>query len=110
LATVSDVYSGALSALLGARALMLSAPWQSALTDAQGPPAAQALLDVEHAIMALSNARLSDIAALMQANATDLTAQTNALNAAASKITQVQGVLDAVTQIVTTVGKIVPLL
>ncbi len=89
---------------------MLSAQWQSALTDAQGPAAAQSLLDVEHAILALSNASLTDIANAMQTNATDLTNQTKVLNSAAAKINQVQGVIDAVTNIVTTVGKIVPLL
>jgi len=110
LAALTNVYSSTLTSLTGARELMLSAQWQSALTDAQGPTAAQALLDVEHAILALSNASLTNIANAMQANEIDLTNQTNALSAVVAKINQVQGVIDAVTSIVTTVAKIVPLL
>jgi hypothetical protein len=108
--SVTGVYSDTLDALTGARELMLSAQWQSALTDAEGPAAAQALLDVEHAILALSNASLSDIANDMQQNKADLTNQTNALNAAVTRVNQVQGVIDAVSALVGTVAKIVPLL
>lgn len=82
----SDLYSNTLSVLTDARTAMLSSAWQTSL-DGESQPvrvaAGNELIQLQGAILALSNQLLSDIAAQMQANEAGLvkctTDLTNAL-------------------------------
>jgi hypothetical protein len=109
----SDLYSAALTALTNARMTMLTPEWQTALdasTPAQRLAASRELIQTQQAILALSNAQLSDIAAALQANDAALTATTSALAAALKNINQVAQVVNAVSSVLSTVAKIVKLL
>ena len=109
----SDLYSSVLSDLTDARSIMLSPAWQAELDKA--PPAVRvdsgtALMHLQGAILALSNASLSDIAEDMRANEAELTAAISGLTQALKNITQVQGILNNVTKVLGVVAKVVPLL
>ena len=109
----SDIYSTTLSALTDVRSAMLSPEWQAALDAAtadQRLAASHELIQVQQAILALSNASLSDIAAAMQANEQGLTQATSALTKALGDITKVQNIIQGVTSVVSVVAKILPLL
>ena len=111
--SLTDLYSTTLSALTDARTQMLSPGWQAALDDEDSEDrlaASKALLKVEQAILILSNAALSDIAAAMQANEPDLTQTTKNLENALTDITKVTNVINTVTSVLNIVAKIVPLL
>jgi len=113
MAAASDLYSSLLAALTAARSNILSPAWQAAL-DQQSPDvriaAGKAGMDLQGAILTLSNTSLSDIAAQMQENETDLTSATNGLTQALQDITKVQSILSSITKAITIVGKIVKLL
>ena len=109
----SDLYSATLSALTQARSVMLSPDWQAALdsaTAADRMAASRELIQVQQAILALSNAALSDIANQMAANEKGLTQATSALTAALGDLTKVQNVLQTITGLVGVVAQILPLL
>jgi transposase-like protein len=72
--------------------------------------AANTLIQLQGAILGLSNAILGDIATQMQANEADLTRCTKGLTDALKDITNVKTVIAAVTSILTVVAKIIPLL
>jgi len=67
-------------------------------------------MHLQGAILALSNASLSDIAEDMRANEAELTAAISGLTQALKNITQVQGILNNVTKVLGVVAKVVPLL
>jgi len=106
------LYSDLLAALTTARSTILSPEWQTEL-DQESPDvrvaAGKAGMDLQGAILTLSNANLSEIAAQMQANETDLISATNGLTQAFEDITKVQSVLSSITKAITIVGKIVTL-
>lgn len=109
----SDLYSDVLDALTNARSQMISLPWQAALdaeTSDQRVAASNALIQVQSAIVGLSNAVLGDIAQEMQANEAGLTQAATNLTTALNDITKVQNVLNAVGTLISNVAKIVPLL
>jgi hypothetical protein len=106
----SDIYAAILNSLTAARQLMLTAAWQSTVPDDLRPAAGQALVDVQQAILALSNASLSDIANYMQTSADALSQQAAALNAEVAKVNEVKGVIDTAAKIVSTISTIIPLL
>jgi len=108
----SDLYSNTLSALNATRAAMLSPAWQTSIdagTAADRLAASQKLIQVQQAILALSEASLSEIATEMQENAADLSNATDALNAALKDLTKVENVLDTATELLGIVAKIVTL-
>jgi hypothetical protein len=109
----SDLYAATLSALTQARSIMLSPEWQAALDAANAAnrlAASHELIQVQQAILAVSNAVLGEIADKMAANEQGLTQATSALTAALGDITKVQNVLQAITGLVNAVAKILPLL
>lgn len=109
----SDLYSNALTALTAARTSMLTPAWQAALdqsTADQRLAASRELIQVQQAILALSNQGLSDIAASLQANQQALSNATSSLQNALKDITQVANVISGVSSLLQTVAKIVPLL
>ena len=109
----SDLYSNTLSSLTTARASMLSPAWQAALdtgTPAQRLAASRELIQVQQAILALSNASLADIANSLQQNETALTAATTALQTALNSINNIANVISSIASALQVVAKIVPLL
>jgi hypothetical protein len=113
MATPSDLYSSLLAALNGARSIMLSADWQAELDKATADirvTAGQAAMDLQGAILTLSNESLGDIAAQMQENEAALTSATQGLSQALKDITKVQSILSSVTKAVAVLSKIVTLL
>jgi hypothetical protein len=109
----SDLYSQALSILTDARSTMLSSAWQASLDNASQDvrvAAGNSLIQLQGAILALSNASLRDIATAMQANETSLTQASTALSDALKDITKVQNAMTTVNNIVKVVAQIVPLL
>ena len=68
------------------------------------------MIQLQGAILALSNQLLSDIAAQMQANEAGLVKCTTDLTNALKDITKVQNVMTTVTNILNVVAKVVPLL
>ena len=107
----SDLYSLILSTLTNARAQMLTPAYQSSAELADPGvrlKASQTLIDVQQAILSLSNASLSDIASAMQANSTALTTAISDLNTALKQVTQVLSILDDATTLLKIVAKIVP--
>jgi hypothetical protein len=106
----ADLYADVLDALTAARAFMLSTQFQAALTDATRPAAGETLYNVQEAILDLSNASLANIADNMEANEISLRQQTDGLNAVIKTFNNVQSVIDGITRIIGTVGKILPLL
>ena len=109
----SDLYSNTLSVLTDARSVMLSTAWQASLdssTQAVRVEAGNQLIQLQGAILTLSNESLSDIASEMKANEASLTQATTTLTNALKDITKVQNVMRAVTSILTVVAKIAPLL
>jgi hypothetical protein len=108
----SDLYSMALSQLTQTRSAMLSAAWQAQL-DKQSPAARVSagndLIQVQGAILSLSNASLTDIASKMSANEQGLTQATKELGTALQDLTQVASVLTTVANVLAVVAKIVPL-
>src|SRR5450759_5237611 len=98
----SDLYASTLTALTNARMAMLTPEWQTALdagTPAQRIAASRELIQIQQAILILSNAQLSDIADALQANAAALTAATTALTAALNKINQVVALVNAASSV-----------
>jgi hypothetical protein len=111
--SVTDLYSNTLSALTQARLQMLSSDWQAALdkgTSDERLAASRELLQVQQAILALSNESLKDIAGNMGANSTALQAGVTALNSALQDLSNVQNVIQSVSGVLSMVGKIVTLL
>jgi hypothetical protein len=109
----SDIYANALSTLTSARSVMLSPAWQATLdqqTQAVRVSAGAEMLQLQGAILALSNESLSDIATAMSANEAGLTAATAALTQALQDITQVQNVLSKITSALAILAKVLPLL
>jgi hypothetical protein len=109
----SDLYSNTLSVLTNVRSTMLSPAWQASLdaaTPAVRVAAGNQLIQLQGAILTLSNESLSDIATAMKANEQALSQSTNALTSALGDITKVQNVMNAVTSVLSVVAKIVPLL
>lgn len=112
MAAVSDLYSDLLAALTTARSAILSPEWQAELDQESSDvrvAAGKAGMDLQGAILTLSNANLSDIATEMQANETALITATNGLTQALADITKVQDVLSSIAKAITIVGKIVTL-
>jgi hypothetical protein len=111
--TPSELYSTVLANLTSARSIMLSAAWQASLDESTidiRVEAGNAMMHLQGAILALSNASLSDIAEEMQLNEADLKSYTGALAQALQQISQVQTVLNNVTKVLNVVAKVVPLL
>jgi hypothetical protein len=109
----SDIYSNTLTTLTAARTSMLTPGWQAALdqsTADQRLAASRELIQVQQAILALSNQSLSDIASSLQANQQALSTATAALQNSLKDITQVANIISSVSSLVQTVAKIVPLL
>lgn len=110
--TASDLYSESLSTLVATRKKMLSPEWQEAL-DGQNADlksvASMELVQVQMAISALSNAALTDIANQMTDQSTAIQDATCALNLALQDLTKVQNIISAVSTVLTTVSKFVPL-
>lgn len=109
----STLYSGTLSVLTAARSKMLSPEWQVSIDSAspdQRLAASRELIQVQQAILALSNESLGDIASEMQDNGADLSAGISALQSAFTDITKVQDFIGAVSGVLSVVAKIVPLL
>lgn len=109
----SDLYAAALAALTSARAQMLSLEWQAAL-DASSPgqrlAASRELIQVQQAILALSNKSLSDIATEIQANSAEMNQSISGLQTALQDLQKVESVILAVSSLIMVVAKIVPLL
>jgi hypothetical protein len=113
MATPSDLYSSLLAALNSARSAMLTPAWQAELRSASSDvqvAGGKAAMDVQSAILTLSNESLGDIAEQMQANEADLTSATQGLTQALKDITKVQSILSSVTKAVAVLGKVVTLL
>jgi hypothetical protein len=113
MATPSDLYSSLLAALTSARSAMLNPAWQAELDKADSAvrvSAGQAAIDLQGAILTLSNESLGDIAAQMQANEAALTSATQGLTQALKDITKVQSILSSVTKAIDVLSKIVTLL
>jgi len=111
--TTSDQYSNLLAALTQARSTILSPPWQAELDEQSADvriAAGKAGMDLEGAILTLSNSSLSDIADEMQKNEADITSATSGLCQALKDITKVQTVLSSIQQAVSVIGKVVKLL
>jgi hypothetical protein len=92
---------------------MLSPAWQASLDNASQDvrvAAGNTLIQLQGAILALSNASLDDIATAMQANEGPLSQCTTAVSKALEDISKVQNVMTTVTTVLNVVGKIVPLL
>jgi hypothetical protein len=109
----SDLYSNSLSVLTNARSVMLSPAWQASLdsaTSAVRVAAGNQLIQLQGAILTLSNESLSDIATAIKANELALTQSTTALTNALSDITKVQNIMNAVASALAVVAKIAPLL
>lgn len=108
----SVLYANTLKALTDARDSMLTLEWHQELNGAsaeQQRNAAQTLLRVENAIMALSNARLSEIAQKMSDSAEDLKSTTGEIEKAEQTLANIAGFLNAAAALVGVVAKIVPL-
>lgn len=113
MATPSDLYSSLLAALNSARSIMLSPAWQAELDKATPDvrvAAGQSAMDLQGAILTLSNESLADIAAQMQKNETDLTSTTQGLTQALKDITKVQSILGSISKAVAVLGKVVTLM
>jgi hypothetical protein len=111
--TASDLYSDLLGNLTDSRSIMLSAEWQASLdqsTAATRVAAGRQLIALQGAILALSNASLTDIAEQMQKNEVDLTCCTDGLTQALKDLSKVQSILDSIAKVLEVVAKIVPLL
>ena len=108
----SLVYANTLSALTKARDSMLTLEWHEELNEAtpqQQRDAARTLLRLENAIMALSNARLSEIAQKMSASQIELKAATEGIEAAERTLANIVGFLNAAAELVAVVAKVVTL-
>lgn len=109
----SDIYSLLLSVLTNARSQMLTPAFQAAaeMSDAGTRlKASQALVNIQQAILALSNASLSNIAQALKANEAALTTATSDLTTALKTITQVISIVDDATKLLTIVAQVVPFL
>jgi hypothetical protein len=109
----TDLYSTTLAVLTDVRSVMLSPEWQDAIdkqTADQRLAASRELVQVQQAILALSDAVLTEIAAEMKANEQGLTQATAALKSALEDIAKVQQVIQSVTSVLSVVAKILPLL
>ena len=92
---------------------MLTPAWQAALdtgTATQRLAASRELIQVQQAILALSNASLADIANSLQQNEAALTSATTALQTALKNINNVANIISSITSALQVVAKIVPLL
>lgn len=110
---LSDLYSSTLAELLAIKNAMLSPDWQDALdaaTKEERLAASHGLLDVQQALLRLSDASLSTIAAKMDAQRGLLDGAIVEVNRTLADMTNVRGVLDAVAQMVSVVAQIVPLI
>lgn len=108
----SLVYANTLSALTKARDSMLTLEWHEELNEAtpqQQRDAARTLLRLENAIMALSNARLSEIAQKMSASQKELKAATEGIEEAEQTLANIVGFLNAAAELVAVVAKVVTL-
>ena len=109
----SDLYSKALSTLTRLRLVMLSLDWQKALdreSEQTRLIASHTLIQVQQAIIAVSNASLGSIAVQMNQQKSDLSAATEGLTGTLDHITAVTAVLTSVAKLIGVVGKIVPFL
>ena len=111
--TSTELYACTLQSLIDARTAMLTTTWQDALANVSKDEkiaASYKLLDLEHAILVLSNAQLNDIAQGMMAQEADLIAATAQLAKVLTTLQNVQAVLDASAQALEVVAKIVSLI
>jgi septal ring factor EnvC (AmiA/AmiB activator) len=111
--STSDLYSDALAALTSARATMLSPAWQNELdkaTPADRLDASRMLIQVQQAILNLTNQSLSDIASQMQANGKELAQSTDNLTKALQNITKIETIIETAGSMIATVGTIVAIL
>ena len=109
----SDLYVTTLNALYQSKSTLLSEAWHSALegaTKKQRIDSSVKLVELSNAITTLSNTQLSTIVTQMCEQEKDLNGAIDGVNAAIQKLEKVQAVLDAMTEIVGVVAKIVPLL
>jgi cytochrome b len=91
---------------------MLTLEWHEQLNEAtpqQQRDAARTLLRLENAIMALSNARLSEIAQKMSASQKELKAATEGIEEAEQTLANIVGFLNAAAELVAVVAKVVTL-
>ena len=108
----SQLYANTLGALTKARDSMLTLDWHVELNSAtpeQQRAAAMTLLHLENAIMALSNARLAEIAQKMSASQAELKKATKGIEQAEQTLDNIVGFLNAAADLVEVVAKIVPL-
>ncbi len=106
----STLYAQTLSSLVSSRTGMLSPDWIAALQQQSADTryqASQTLLQTQQAITTLSNAALADIATEIAAEEADIQSATANLADALQTIDRVQGFLNAATDLLNVVGKIV---
>lgn len=109
----SSTYASTLATLNATRASFLDPAFQESLDSATPEvrlAASRELLQVQQAILTLSNAQLSSIAAQMAENEKDLNATTKSLSQALEDLTNVVAILDAASALVKVVAKVIPLL
>ena len=111
--SVTDAYSQTLAALTAARAGMSSPEWVAALQGATLRTrllASEELMQLQQLIVTLSNASLTAIANDMKAQADALSSAAHGVQAALAQLQKFEAVIGAVSQIITVVAKVVPLL
>ena len=109
-AVTSDLYSDSLAALTSLRKTMLSAAWQTEIdkaTPEERLASSRLLIQVQQAILNLTNQSLSDIAGQMQANGKELAKCTADLTQALQNIQKIQAIIETAGSMITTVGKLV---
>ncbi|MFV1987925.1 MAG: hypothetical protein ACC682_11650 [Gemmatimonadota bacterium] len=91
----------------------MSAEWMRTLegeADATKIEAALDLLRVNHAVVTMENTRLASMRDDLLANESDLIAGTRSLRGALEDLTKVGTILETITSVLNTVGKIITLL
>lgn len=109
----TQLYSSTLEQLNQTIIRMTSPEWDAKIQ--ASPPdqrqrALAQLLSVQHARLVLGNAVLQDIVEELKANEQGLLDCQKALQAALARLATVESVLNAVSGLITVVGKVVPLL
>ena len=110
----SKLYDDTLQSLYHSKSTLRSQAWAASLahnaTPQQRVDAGAKLIELQNAIDVFSAKELGDIAVQLSQQEAALNTAIDGVNAAIKILKEVQTVLDAVTQIITEVGKVVPLL
>jgi len=108
-----EIRDATLQALRATRRALMSEEWMRTLERQSAPAKTEAalhLLRVNHAALTMENARLSTMRDALLANETELISGTESLKGAFDDLTQVTSILQTITGVLTSVGKIITIL